>query len=400
MDGPSSRPSQPKHRQINPGPSILRASSSHSPNHSSRHPTHETSASIALPRTLGRPRTSLDDYYGPQATISDDRMELSLEGPAIAVKSTVGVGGGRNSVGTDKLPLASPPLMTTTRPATSSASLIHGKLVASGLAASQPQYIAHWGVSTRNERHTFERPSKHRGLPLRRPSRVQPDHSQDDFRDVVVTTWLAGKTYSPVLNPLHLPRLQALPELNPLLRSLHADGEVRIKWNMLYPSSYATCSPAMSDDEWSQHLHSPATFPRLRRLCIVSKSLPWIIHAHAEDGFVGVTCGDVIDEIHFYLSRFVIQEEVDELSPSHKAAFIAAYRANRSIKDEHGQPAASLNRNADAMRRLDWLARRVSFGGLDRDDDYLAARFAVAVPATFVLCSHEPDMDTPAQQTH
>lgn len=187
-----------------------------------------------------------------------------------------------------------------------------------------------------------------------------------------------------------LPQLQATPELNPLLGPVPSPGDKSgqhcVSWEILFPpSSYACASPAMSKSAWADHLRSPATFPRLRKLFIVSRSFPWVIIAHAEDPNIGITCGDVLDEIYEYLFDLVLQEEVDAVPASDLETFVAAYEANRSRADRRGEPALSLTKRTKAMRQVDWLARNTFFGGLARDDAYIAERFNTAMPAAFIL---------------
>ncbi|KII90004.1 hypothetical protein PLICRDRAFT_685749 [Plicaturopsis crispa FD-325 SS-3] len=198
------------------------------------------------------------------------------------------------------------------------------------------------------------------------------------------------------IEPLMLPQLQATPELNPLLGPVPSSGDKsgqhRVSWEILFsPPSYACASPAMSQSAWADRLRSPATFPRLRNLFIVSRSFPWVIHAHADDPNIGITCRDVLDEIHNYLYVLVWQEEVDGVPASELESFVAAYEANRSRADHRGEPALSLTKRSKAMRRVDWLVRNTFFGGLDRDDKYIAERFSAAMPAgsAFVLRSQD-----------
>ncbi|KII89381.1 hypothetical protein PLICRDRAFT_110081 [Plicaturopsis crispa FD-325 SS-3] len=195
----------------------------------------------------------------------------------------------------------------------------------------------------------------------------------------------------PVLQPLLLPHVEACLELNPLLSPPSPDEtpQHRVNWEMLFPSSYARCSHTVSEETWSEHLYSPATFPRLRTIFIISRSFPWIIDVNPEDVNIGVTCGDVLDEIYSYLHVKVVREEIRALPSSDLSAFNAAYQKNRARRDEHGEPAISLLRRSAAMRRLDWLSRKTFFGGLDRDDAYISERFGVAFPATFVLHPRE-----------
>ncbi|KII89382.1 hypothetical protein PLICRDRAFT_698433 [Plicaturopsis crispa FD-325 SS-3] len=411
----AAHPPQPNHRTAIPGRSILRVPTSTSELSRRARDDPERNGDPALSntarsKTLGRPRTSREDYYGPKAGKSDPLPELSYptgqslpNDNVLAAERDVVVGRRHGPVRDEHRPFVhqQPP-----GPVARSAIAgrpppppMKGTSMFSGSPQSKPrpQYFASGAVSVSTNRYlpvAIAKTARYLGKPLQRPRRRQSDYSQDAFKDILVTHWLVGSGYAPVLTPWTLPLVDARPVLNPLLCPPSVDDTSpshRVKWNMIYLPSYARCSRDVSEEAWSDLLHSPATFPRLRKMFLTSKSFPWTIHVNAEDTKAGVTCGDVLDEIFSYLYDAVLDEELAELSPSEVDTFKAAYRTNRSQRDEHGEPASTLLEYSDEMRRVDWFARNTIFGGLEPDDAYVKERFDSAMPATFVLLSQDAD---------
>ncbi|KII89357.1 hypothetical protein PLICRDRAFT_109167, partial [Plicaturopsis crispa FD-325 SS-3] len=190
----------------------------------------------------------------------------------------------------------------------------------------------------------------------------------------------------PALHPLLLPHVQALPEINPILRSLQPNDDPsrhHIKWDILFTSSHAGCSHDVSVHEWIQYLFSPATFPRLREITLVSRSLPWTIHVSAKNVRAGVTCGDVLHQIYAALHKFAVHEDKQKISPADYEGVVSAAQANRRRKNDSGEFLIPYERAA--MRRVDWLGRATIFAGLDRDEVHVADRFGAAMPAVFIL---------------
>ncbi|KII89368.1 hypothetical protein PLICRDRAFT_175558 [Plicaturopsis crispa FD-325 SS-3] len=407
----STAPTSPR---AEPDPTILRSVRTNSPL-SPRDASNEKEDALvevnARFEKLGRPQMSLEDCYGPGAR-SEHHDHLARPSQPGGIPDLVrhnglltsqrDVAGRRiDAIAQDTLPFLYQqqfvPVFGPGLVGPYPNSLINRELVASNSKASGvlPEYVVYRKAATfpseKKPPPASRRPRRRSVTPLRRPRQDQPDHSRDLFRDVVVNHWLTGSNYGPVLPTLLLPHVDACPELNPLLCPPLLDKTFshRVNWEMLFPSSYARCSHTVSEKTWSEHLHSPATFPRLRKIFIVSRSFPWIIHINPEDFNVGITCGDVLDEIYSYLYVRVVREEIRVLPPSDLNAFDAAYHHNRTRRDEHGEPTVSLMRHSAAMRRLDWLSHKTFFGGLSRDDAYIAERFSVAMPGAFVLHSQD-----------
>ncbi|KII89362.1 hypothetical protein PLICRDRAFT_175555 [Plicaturopsis crispa FD-325 SS-3] len=403
---------QPNHRKAEPGPPILRLARTNSPLRPRDAPEQRQDplADInARFEKLGRPRMSREDYYGPRACadsseyaqptgLSDELMRrarlLNNQRDATVRRNDGDEQNKRPSIREEEIVPVSG--LTTTGP--HPPPLTKGGLIASASMPLEagPESVAHKKAVTFSSERTpsraVRRPHRQSISLLTRPRRDQPDYSRDVFKDAVASRWLSGNAYGLVLQPTILPHVDTCLELNPLLRlpSLNeSPNQHRINWEMVFPSTYARCSHAVSETTWSEYLHSPATSPRLRKIYILSKSFPWLIFANPEDANVGVTCGDIIDAIYSYLLLVVRQNEIRYLASSELDASKAAYVHHRTRKDAHGEPAASLMRLSAAMRRIDWLASKSFFRGLDRDDAYVAHRFGTDLPAAFILHSQE-----------
>ncbi|KII89367.1 hypothetical protein PLICRDRAFT_605524 [Plicaturopsis crispa FD-325 SS-3] len=374
----ASSSSRPNHRQAEPGPSILRTTIPDPARHLREQPERQADPISDITsrfEKLARPQTSREDYYGPHARITNattDENDLMTHDKR-PFRHEINVG--RQGFETYLIAVRGP------------ASPIGGRS-ASLFDYTHEQRLLPSGRTTRP---VAKLPIRRSGSPLLRPWTHQPDHSRDAFKDAIVDHWLAGPGHGPVLKPILLHHVDTSLDLNPLLcpPSGEAQQQNRIDWEIVFPSSYARCSHEVSAKAWSEYLRSPATFPRTRKIYIVCRSLPWVIQVNPEDASIGITCGDVLDEIYSDLYIPVLEGEVQALSPLEITACTVAYRANRTRKDAHGEPASSLLKHSPAMRRLDWLARNIYFGGLARDDAYIVQRFGIDMPAAFVLHSHE-----------
>ncbi|THH18006.1 hypothetical protein EW146_g2937 [Bondarzewia mesenterica] len=179
-----------------------------------------------------------------------------------------------------------------------------------------------------------------------------------------IDRFAAGSHYGPVLEPLLVKIVNAEISVNPLLKPLSdAEAErVHLKWNMLFSSS--TCQ--RSDDlrrSWMKGRKEPATFPRVSRLRLISRTLPWLIDIVASDAGVGITCGDLVDQLSRYLNQLVGGSYYNRLPAEQKEAIRTTYHFNRSTAD--GVPGGRLG---EGIKRLEWLGTCSLFGGVDRND--------------------------------
>ncbi|KII89369.1 hypothetical protein PLICRDRAFT_53807 [Plicaturopsis crispa FD-325 SS-3] len=401
---------QPNHRKAEPGPSILRLARTNSPLRPRDAPEKGDDPLADLNarfEKLGRPRMSREDYYGPgvctdssdyaqPAGLSDDSVRharlLNSQRDVAARRSDADERNKRPSVYQEEIV----PLSGLTSAGPPPPSLTKGGPIAFAPMppAVRPENVAHKkAVAFSSERtlsRSVPRPHQQSVPPLRRPQRNQPDFSRDVFTDAVAGLWLASNGCGPVLQPMMLPHIEACLELNPLLIPPSSSQQQHcVQWEIVFRPSYARCSHKVSDKTWSEYLRAPATSPRLRKIFVISKSFPWFINVSPGNVDIGVTCGDVLDAIYTYLYLSVREKDIRDLPSTDLEAFHAAYVRNRSRKDAHGEPAASLLHRSATMRRVDWLARKTFFGGLSRDNAYVAHRFGTDLPATFILHSQE-----------
>jgi hypothetical protein len=188
----------------------------------------------------------------------------------------------------------------------------------------------------------------------------------------------------PVLEPFIVRTVRARLELNPLLQGPPDNHDPDkdppyLKWCMLFPESFCQRSSDPQHRSWMAGRDEPATFPRVTTLRIVSPTFPWTIEIHAEDLSVGVTCGDVIQQVDKFLHELVRKEEYAHAGKQRSKQMNEAYHFNRSTA--HGVPGGRLGAG---MRRLDWLCRETMFGGLEENERYVREH-AAGLPCTFVL---------------
>lgn len=188
------------------------------------------------------------------------------------------------------------------------------------------------------------------------------------------------------MEPFLIRIVHAEVKINPLITPIHENGPEKphLKWNMLYPSSYAQRSTDPSHISWSNGRDEPATFPRVTSLRIVSDVLPWIFEVQAHNPDIGVTCGEVIDRISADLNKLTVKEDFERLSPTQKRTLSDAYRHNRSRA--HGTPGGQLGQG---MKRLDFLRKDTAFGGVEVNHSIIRRICGDVVPCTFLLkCKH------------
>ncbi|THH06677.1 hypothetical protein EW145_g3923 [Phellinidium pouzarii] len=146
------------------------------------------------------------------------------------------------------------------------------------------------------------------------------------------TRWMVGSNYGPVLEPLLVGVVKCRPKVNPLLSPPPDDPTKRdyLNWNMLFSSAYVQRSNEPQDQSWIKGRDSPATFPRLGTLRIISRRFPWFIDVRARDPAIGITCGDVIDTLSAFFSELTLQQEFEARSKADQAKISEAYHHNRS----------------------------------------------------------------------
>ncbi|KAG6902669.1 hypothetical protein C0995_013361 [Termitomyces sp. Mi166 len=202
-----------------------------------------------------------------------------------------------------------------------------------------------------------------------------------------VDSFMAGTGYGPVLNPFDAHVLGVQTKVNPLLEPLTdtASDRPHLKWNMLFRSNDCHLSTDASHVSWSKGRDAPATFPRLTKISVVSETFPWIVPIEATDPAIGVTCGDVIDQLSVHFYRLASKQDYEVLDQKQQADVAQVYRHNRSR--EPGVPGGTLK---DGIRRLDYLGRDIIFGGIYHDDRLVFKLLGTTLPCHYVLkCSKQ-----------
>lgn len=178
----------------------------------------------------------------------------------------------------------------------------------------------------------------------------------------------------------------ATPQINSLLVPIGDEERAHIRWNMLFSTAHCHRSTDPTHRSWSNGRQEPATFPRVTELRIISRVFPWIVNIRATNRAIGVTCGDLIEQLSDHLQRRLRKEDYEGASPARRRAIRDAYHHNRSRSA--GVPGGQLG---DGLKALDWLGAQTMFGGLQLNEGLLLERFNVAMPCMFeLLCVERP----------
>jgi hypothetical protein len=177
------------------------------------------------------------------------------------------------------------------------------------------------------------------------------------------------------------------PQINPLLAPI-GDGEDRphLRWNMLFSTTHCHRSTDPFHRSWSKGRQEPATFPNVTEFRIISRAFPWVLHIRATNPAIGVTCGDLIDQLSEYLQCRMRKEDYEAMSAPERRAVRDTYHHNRS--QSAGVPGGLLG---DGLKALDWLGTQTMFGGLQLNEQLLLERFHAVMPWMLeVLCVDRP----------
>lgn len=176
-------------------------------------------------------------------------------------------------------------------------------------------------------------------------------------------------------------------KINPLLLPLgDEDDRPHLRWNMLFLTAHCHRSTDPSHRSWSNGRQEPATFPRVTELRLISRVFPWILNIRATNRAIGVTCGDMIEQLSDYLQRRLRKEDYEGATGMRRQAVRAAYHHNRSRSV--GVPGGQLG---DGLKALDWLSTQTMFGGVQQNEQLVQERFNVVLPCTLELvCVERP----------
>lgn len=219
-------------------------------------------------------------------------------------------------------------------------------------------------------------------MPPRQPERLTRAERYDK-----IGHFAAGPHYGPVLDPMLIKAVGAKLEINPLLMPLGDDDErPHLRWNMLFSTAHCHRSTDPTHRSWSNGRQEPATFPRITNLRLVSNVFPWILDVKATSPAVGVTCGDVIEQLSDHLQRRLRKEDYEGATGAKRRAIRDAYHYNRSRNA--GVPGGQLG---DGLKALDWLGPQTMFGGALVNESLVRDRFNVVIPCMLELvCIERP----------
>ena len=198
------------------------------------------------------------------------------------------------------------------------------------------------------------------------------------------------RTDGPVLEPMLTKAVGAKLQMNPLLLPLgDEEDHPHLRWNMLFSTAHCHRSTDPTHRSWSNGRQEPATFPRVSELRLVSRVFPAVINIRATNRAIGVTCGDLIEQLSDHLQRRLRKEDYEGASGPRRRAIRDAYHHNRSRS--MGVPGGQLG---DGLKALDWLGTQTMFGGIQQDEQYLLERFNVAMPCVLeLICVERPLVD-------
>ncbi|KAH9170820.1 hypothetical protein EDB89DRAFT_1907499 [Lactarius sanguifluus] len=218
--------------------------------------------------------------------------------------------------------------------------------------------------------------------PPRQPERLTRAERYDK-----IGHFAAGPHYGPVLEPILIKAVGTKLEINPLLLPIGDDDErAHLRWNMLFSTAHCHRSTDPTHRSWSNGRQEPATFPRVTDIRLVSNVFPWILDIKAASPAIGVTCGDVIEQLSDHLQRRLRKEDYEGASGAKRRAIRDAYHYNRSRNA--GVPGGQLG---DGLKALDWLGPQTMFGGMQMNDALVLDRFNVVMPCMLELvCIERP----------
>lgn len=202
--------------------------------------------------------------------------------------------------------------------------------------------------------------------------------------------WLPGPEYGPVLGPTEFaivkpPKLEIHDLLKPIPEDRETAASPYLVFDLLFPPNSIHLSNERPNKSWNKGRTAPATFPRLRVMRVVCRSLPWVIQISTdEDG--GLTVYHIAEALYAHFKVNASQDEDwNPLDQALKAEILATYKWNRST--EPGAPGGSLS---EALLRGDFLMEKTLFAGLKPCDPELCEQKMDVknMPATFELLLH------------
>ncbi|KAK0241117.1 hypothetical protein EDD85DRAFT_389875 [Armillaria nabsnona] len=213
--------------------------------------------------------------------------------------------------------------------------------------------------------------------PLTRPTGKSEECPE--IETVMFGKWAVGVGYGPVLEPRIISSLKILPVLNPVLLAPSPDSD-HIVWNMICHPSTAKLLRDGVEEPFDSFRYEPASSPRLTTLNVISPSFPWIIDLRPRDSNVGVTIGDVLSELFFYLQVALKPVELDRTSPEYRASIVETSVARKELVPEE----------SFGLQLIDWTLGKTQFLRLERDDKYMTERLMPTSPDLYVVRTMTP----------
>lgn len=151
---------------------------------------------------------------------------------------------------------------------------------------------------------------------------------------------------------------------------------------MLFPTAQCQRSSDPGHRSWSTGRYSPATWPRIGSLRLISRHFPWEIQIKAQDPLIGVTCEDVVEAVHEFMYGRVSSQQLESATPHHKRIVGQSYWHNRSTARD--VPGGKLYKT---LLRCDWLGLNTMFGGITPVEERLIKDVfcGADLPCTFEL---------------
>ncbi|KAK0195987.1 hypothetical protein F5146DRAFT_1133426 [Armillaria mellea] len=213
--------------------------------------------------------------------------------------------------------------------------------------------------------------------PLTRPTGKAEEYPE--IETVMFGKWAVGVGYGPVLEPCSIASLKILPVLNPVLLAPSPDSD-HIVWNMISHPSTAKRVRDGVEEPFDSFRYEPASSPRLTTLNVISPSFPWIIDLRPRDSNVGVTVGDVLSELFFYLQVALRSVELDRTSPEYRASIVETSVARKELVPEE----------SFGLQLIDWTLGKTQFLRLEWDEKYMTERHMPASPDLYVVRTTTP----------
>ncbi|KAF8514731.1 hypothetical protein BU17DRAFT_18829, partial [Hysterangium stoloniferum] len=180
----------------------------------------------------------------------------------------------------------------------------------------------------------------------------------------------------PVLTPLEISILDVKVQINPLLApSTDTADQPYLEYNVLLPVRSARRSTDQAGRSWTGGRTAPATFPRVTKLNLISKTFKWVMIIEADNPTLGVTCSDVLHGIHEDMNRLAPRSTIEGLAPREYNLLMESYKINRSTArhapgGEFGAP----------VKRGDFLHRSIMFDGIVEDEAFTLQKLGASGP--------------------